>query len=183
MAPIPNLRTSKQAYWISERSSRQIVHKWRAEEDAIMIGVQTANDDNPLLTTREWYGKNPKRFVIDPNGRIDSSAAMIQDELATTIIGKKNMPSSPKSTSWIPLKEKSSKEIINILYEQEIQSVFIEGGRITLQSFIDANLWDEAFIFKSNKVLTAGIPAPELKKTPQKITPFSSDTLLFFKNP
>lgn len=153
--------------WITNTYSRQLAHKLRANEQAILIGARTALADNPSLTTRDWHGTNPVRIVL--------SNAALPDNLA---VYNKDAQTHTFTTS-------EPAQVCKQLYELEIQSVIIEGGTATLQSFIDANLWDEAVVFKSTAVrFEKGIPAPKWNASPA-ITALESvqyDNLTHYKN-
>ena len=149
---------------ISNDYSNRLVHKWRSEEAAILIGTNTALKDNPSLTTRLWKGKNAVRIVIDKNLRLPLSLKIFNTETETIIFNFiKN--TFEKNLHFIKLNTKDFiKEMLHSLYENNIQSVLIEGGANTLQSFIDAGLWNEARIITSEKIiLENGISAPEMK--------------------
>lgn len=150
--------------WISNAASQQLTHRWRAEEDAILVGTGTARIDNPSLTVRYWKGKNPIRILIDRD-LIIHSHANIFDEKAETIVF------NAKKTDWknhikhIELENYGMylpQSILYQLYLMDVQSIIIEGGAKTLASFIEAGLWDEARVFESKQELGSGIVAPKL---------------------
>ncbi|REE01608.1 bifunctional diaminohydroxyphosphoribosylaminopyrimidine deaminase/5-amino-6-(5-phosphoribosylamino)uracil reductase RibD [Marinoscillum furvescens] len=151
--------------WISNAYSRQLVHKWRAEEDAILVGKNTAKYDNPSLTVRDWHGKHPTRVVIDHKGELDSSLHLFDGsvptfrftENPTLVSGAEQVIHSPKLTSAFVLEN---------LHQQGVQSIIVEGGSRTAQDFINAGLWDEARVFTSKNRFEAGIAAPMLKGKP-----------------
>src|SRR5690554_6085418 len=177
IAPIK--KNEQKPVWLSNNYSRQLTHKWRSEEMAILVGKNTVIDDNPSLTTRNWKGKNPVRLFIDAQNEIDNSHQILNEEASTYRFTK-----NKKSVNDIVIPfENMVQEICTFCFENNLQSVIIEGGRQTLQSFIDAGLWDEARVFKSEPILLNGIKAPEIisaqKTTEQKI---ASDTLIIFKN-
>ncbi|MDM1292883.1 bifunctional diaminohydroxyphosphoribosylaminopyrimidine deaminase/5-amino-6-(5-phosphoribosylamino)uracil reductase RibD [Sphingobacterium sp. N143] len=151
--------------WISNAASQQLVHRWRAEEDAILVGSNTARIDNPSLTVRHWKGNNPLRVLIDRDLKIPADAKIF-DEQAHTIVF------NAKKTDWqghikhIELENYSLYLPQNILYQlylMDVQSIIVEGGAATLQLFIDAGLWDEARVFQSDQRLDSGVAAPRLK--------------------
>lgn len=152
---------------ISNLLSRRFVHKMRSEEDAIFVGTNTARHDNPTLNTRFWTGKNAIRVVIDKQLSL-SENLLFFDNSQTTIcfnyfidmqIGKNVFIKIPKNISL-------EKFIIEELYQRKVQSVIIEGGTILLQSFINLELYDEAVILKTKKLLGDGITAPKIDITP-----------------
>lgn len=151
--------------WITGSEARKLVHKWRSEEDAILIGKNTAKTDNPQLNTRYWPGKSPKRVVIDRRLELDSSLylfdqtveTLVFNEIKTDIDGKIKYIALEDFNNFVP------QYILFQLYIQDIQSVIIEGGAATLNSFIEAGLWDEARIFTGNVLLSKGIKAPVIE--------------------
>lgn len=140
-------------FWISNSFSRQLVHKWRSEEHAILVGANTVLADNPSLTVRDWTGQNPIRIVLDWDGNLPKDRAIFNNASETVIITKNDMDYSKDIAS----------QVCSFLYEKEIQSVIIEGGSKTLQSFIDEKLWDEARVFTGKMTLNQGVKAPKLK--------------------
>lgn len=172
--------------WISNVYSQQLVHKMRAEENAILVGTNTAINDNPSLTARNWSGKNPLRLVIDRQGRIPNDYYLFNGVVRTLVFSEvKNRNDSFGKVVFenIDFNKNVPQQICDILYKYEIQSVIIEGGAKTLQSFIDENLWDEAFVFIGDDIVfEAGLKAPEIKKAPFEIGKVSNDTLNIYKN-
>ncbi len=168
----PLTKNEQKPVWISNEFSRQLTHKWRSEEQAILIGTQTVIDDNPKLDVRDWNGKNPIRVVLDINNRISKESYIFDNQLETIIISDKNINS----------KNNLAHEITTMLFNKNIQSVIIEGGRKTLQTFIDAGFWDEARVFKTNSYFEDGTKAPILKKKYFSKTTILDDELLIFRN-
>ena len=149
---------------ISNDYTNRIVHKWRSEEAAILVGKNTVLKDDPSLTTRLWKGENPVRIVIDPNLDLPSSLKIFNGEAKTFVFNiRKN--SSSENIEHIKLnKKKFLEEMLSSLYEKDIQSVLVEGGAKTLQAFIDHNLWDEARLITNREMIIGeGIQAPEMK--------------------
>ena len=125
------------------------VHKQRAEHKAILVGRKTALLDNPSLTTRNWYGANPLRLVIDRTLSLPSGLRLFDHTTPTLVftVSKDILP-----------------QILTILYERKIQSLLVEGGTTLLQSFINSDLWDEMFVEHSVKVLGEGVKSPVIPK-------------------
>ncbi len=146
---------------ISNLISRRFVHKMRSEEDAIMVGTNTAKYDNPKLDTRFWTGKNAVRVVID-KGLSLSKDLNIFDNHQTTICYNLLEDKILENNIFVRICTNTSIEkfVLQDLYQRKIQSIIIEGGSTLLQSFIDLGLWDEAIILKSNSMLEDGIEAP-----------------------
>jgi diaminohydroxyphosphoribosylaminopyrimidine deaminase/5-amino-6-(5-phosphoribosylamino)uracil reductase len=160
----PLTKNKKEPVWISNEFSRQLVHKWRSEEQAILVGTNTVIDDNPKLDVRDWAGINPIRIVLDRTGKI-SDDYFIKDGKTKTIIitEQENLTFSENCIYENAIFDvRLTKKIIHISQKYGIQSILIEGGRHTLQAFIDENLWDEARVFVGNIHLKNGIKAPIL---------------------
>ncbi|UPZ36310.1 bifunctional diaminohydroxyphosphoribosylaminopyrimidine deaminase/5-amino-6-(5-phosphoribosylamino)uracil reductase RibD [Sphingobacterium sp. PCS056] len=170
--------------WISNAASKQLVHKWRAEEDAILVGTKTALVDNPTLTVREWQGKNPKRILIDKLLTVPKEAAIFNDEAETIIFNAVKTEWSGHN-KYIELENFDWYLPQNILYQlylMDVQSIIIEGGAKTLALFIEANLWDEARVIKSTKNLREGIKAPHLHGILKESVQISDDELKILLN-
>ena len=168
---------------ISNSLSKQFVHQMRSEEHAILVGKNTALHDNPSLTVREIEGRNPIRILIDFKLDVPESFNIYNDE-AETIVFNSIKNSKDKHLKFIIIeKENSLNQILEKLYELQIQSVIIEGGRFTLQQFIDQNLWDEAVIFKNpNLNLGNGTKAPNFNLIPEQAENLRDCQVLFFNN-
>ena len=180
----PLEKKEQKPVWITNSYSRQLVHKWRTEEQAILVGTQTVIDDNPQLNVRDWNGNNPIRIVIDQNNRIPETAHVFDNQTKTIVFSKKESTLSSENTTFevIDFQQNIAQQIINKLYEHQIQSLIIEGGAQTLQTFIEANLWDEARIFTGNIEFGNGIKAPILNQIPYKKEEIATDELLIIRN-
>lgn len=168
--------------FISNDYSNRLVHKWRSEEAGILIGTNTALIDDPSLTTRLWKGKNPVRIVIDKELKLPLSLKIFNGE-AKTIFYNCSKDSCERNIEFIKLNNQDFiKEMLNSIYEKDIQSVLVEGGPKTLQSFINANLWDEARIITNEKmIIENGIDVPEMKGFVNcNSEKYFSDTIDFF---
>ena len=175
-------RENYDSKWISNSYSRQLVHRWRCEEDAILVGTNTAIHDNPSLTTRDWKGKNPVRVLIDMNVKVKNSHFLFNSDARTLVINSK-FAREDKNIEWIRISENDSeKKLLNELYRRNIQSLIIEGGSYTLQRFIDKDLWDEARIFVSDTKFKKGIFSPALDREPSTSESVFNDKLYFYKN-
>ena len=160
------IRTKKnqKGEWITNELSRALVHKWRAEESAIMVGTDTANMDNPSLNIREWSGENPIRISIDRNLRLPQNLNILDNTIATIIYNeKKNSKSENTEYVKINFEDNILEKIMTNLHSRDIQSIIIEGGEKLLNSFIEQNLWDEARIFTGNKYFKKGVKAPKIR--------------------
>ena len=155
-------REDYQSKWISNSLSRALVHQFRAQEDAIMVGRGTAHYDNPRLTVRNGSGQDPIRVVLDPQLSLAADLNLF-DQTVPTICYNFKQDRQQGSITWIKLpKSGFLVEIFNDLYQREIQSVLVEGGSMLLRSLVEGNYWDEARVFVAPKTFTKGINAPSL---------------------
>lgn len=180
----PEHKSEKKPVWITNPYSRQLVHKWRSEEEAILVGTTTVVEDNPQLNTRDWLGKNPTRIVIDRLGKVTEDYH-VKNKLQKTIIFteiENNTSNENLSYEKCTFDSQLPKKIMDYLYKIGCQSVIVEGGQKTLQSFIDANVWNEARIFKGTTIFNKGTRAPVIsgKSIVQKNC--LADQLLILKN-
>lgn len=144
------------SYWITNYALKVLAHKWRGEEDAILVGWRTMANDRPQLTTREYPGKNPQRFVMQRG-----------DEVLSEL-------------PYTPLPEKVE-EALDRMYQLNIQSVIVEGGRKTLAKFLEADLWDEARILVGNQTWGRGLKAPKLPGIPEKTVNIDDNQLIYVR--
>ena len=157
-------RTGGHPFIFSTPLSSMVVHKRRAEHAAILVGRKTALLDNPSLTTRSWYGKNPVRMVIDKNLTLPHHLALFDGSTPTIVFtAQQEAPVLPQ-VEYIVLDFSRDilPQIMEVLYQKKLQSLMIEGGSILLQSFIDNNCWDEAYIESSDHYLKEGVRAPQI---------------------
>lgn len=160
----PEQPGEKKPVWITHAYSRQLVHKWRSEEMAILVGTQTVLDDNPQLDVRDWTGPNPVRIVLDRTCRIDGSYFVKNLKIKTIVLTERaDLPNLENLLhETVSFDGQLPQAIADALYRHNLQSVIVEGGRQTLQMFIDAGLWDEARVFRGKAVFGEGTPAPVL---------------------
>lgn len=169
--------------WISNELSRALVHKWRSEEQAIMIGTNTVKLDDPMLSTREWSGKNPVRIILDRHLSLNEELKIFKSKIDTLIINEKKSYQAD-NFEYIQLKftEQLIPEIMRELYKRNILSVIVEGGKMLIESIINQHIWDEARIFIGNKEFHRGIAAPKLKGTERIQTTIENDQLMILGN-
>lgn len=169
--------------WITNPFSRQLVHKWRSEEAAILVGTNTAITDNPKLNTRNWHGSNPVRIVLDKSLRIPNYYSLFDQTVKTIVLTEKSKEANKNLIfETIDFSKNIATQICTIVYNHELQSVIIEGGKQTLQTFIDANLWDEARVFTGNISFHKGIEAPKLSGKLQTTQTILDNSLDIYKN-
>jgi len=173
------------AAWMTGPEARILVHRWRSEEDAIMVGTNTVILDNPSLTVRDWHGRNPMRIVPDADLRLDPSYAVFNGEARTIFFTRhENFSAAVKKFS-----DNLTVEVIGLdfsegmpgmtaaLNELRIGSLFVEGGASLLDSFIQASLWDEARVFTSSRSLTDLYPSlTDPKGIHAPVLPFGTPT-------
>lgn len=166
--------------WISNEHSRKLVHKWRAEEDAVLVGTSTALHDNPSLTVRDWLGRNPVRMVIDRHGRLPKTLSLFDGQQAT-LVYTTTKTQSGINLEFIRLPEVDFQhQLMRDLHKRNIQSVIIEGGSTTLQQFINNNLWDEARVFTADQEFGSGISAPQFNGNLMHRESVFNDTLTWY---
>jgi len=178
----PANKAKKEPFFISNEASQQLVHKWRSEEMAILVGTTTVLADNPKLSTRHWYGASPTRIVIDRTMKTRKTSHVWDQSIKTIFITETEIaPEENRVFEKVDFKKNLMHQVCTVLYKYEIQSVLVEGGRQTLQTFIDEGLWDEARIFVSTKKLQAGTPAPKITGSVVLEQNISTDKLIIVK--
>jgi diaminohydroxyphosphoribosylaminopyrimidine deaminase/5-amino-6-(5-phosphoribosylamino)uracil reductase len=177
-----------QPNWITNQIAKKTVHKWRAEEEAILVGSVTTLKDNPQLTVREWKGKDPLRLVLDKNFDIDDSYRLINDSLQTVVFIDKevsrkkfNNTNTNAEIKQIDFSENVIVQVLDYLYENKISSLIVEGGSFTLNQFISEGLWDEARIFVGDKFFHEGVKAPDFPKIKAKKVDFEETRLYILR--
>lgn len=157
----PEKDNKDSVFWISDKHSQQLAHRWRAEENAILVGRNTITQDNPKLTTRLWKGNHPTRLVIDPNNTISKDARVLDNHVQTIVFNtQKN--ENKENISWVRVNTDTLlQNIMKTCVERNIQSILVEGGEKTLTHFLNNNLWDECRIFESKNTLKSGLKGPK----------------------
>lgn len=187
----PLTKNEQKPVWISNVYSQQLVHKWRAEEHAILVGTNTVIVDNPKLNVRSYAGNNPVRVVLDTNLRIPKNATIFDGSVKTIVINSsiqkeeihQNIYYEKVATfSCGKQQEDLAFQICKILQKHTIQSVIIEGGAQTLQTFIDENLWDEARIFTGNTSFGVGVERPNFSAKLIATKNIKNDVLKIYTN-
>jgi diaminohydroxyphosphoribosylaminopyrimidine deaminase/5-amino-6-(5-phosphoribosylamino)uracil reductase len=174
-----------QRLFISNEYVNRLVHKWRSEEAAILVGTNTAFYDDPELTARLWPGASPLRLVIDMDLRLPSSLKLF-DGRQRTIIFNRVKHEENESLFFYQITEEVSlvHQVVNALYQLKIQSVLVEGGARLLQSFFDEGTWDEIRKIENKKlIIGSGLPAPEMPETVlKKEFSYAGDTVHIYRN-
>ena len=182
----PEKKKHGQERWITGELTKELVHKMRSEEMGILVGKNTVLVDNPSLTTRNYPGKNPTRIILDNklqlwNSRSDFS--VFNKDSKTLIV---NSISNFEEDNFQGIKvEFDSNLIENLmtkLHQENLQSIIVEGGEITIDSFIKEGIWDEAFVFENEKKFKKGVKAPTLNLEANKVLSIGNDSLSIYKN-
>lgn len=179
----PDPRTQ---FWISSPLTKHLVHKWRAEADAIIVGTNTIKIDNPALTNRLYSGGSPMRIVLDKNQNLDPKLKVFDRDAPTLVVSEKTPDqkyADNQNTFWqSPFDEHLLTRLMAHLYELKIGVLMVEGGAKLLKSFINAKLWDEARVIIGNRYLGKGILAPRLPVSPLKKESLGVDQIQYFYN-
>ncbi|ASS48938.1 MAG: riboflavin biosynthesis protein RibD [Candidatus Fluviicola riflensis] len=165
--------------WISSPDTQTLVHQWRAEEQAILVGWKTILNDNPSLTVRAVSGKNPIRIIVDSQLQAPKTAIVFTDGLLTIVFNTVR-DDHQDSVQYIQLSDCTVESQLKALYQLNIISVFIEGGNYTLQQYIDSGNWDEARVIVGENRFGSGIKAPVIGQIPASTHTFSTDTIHTF---
>jgi len=173
-------------FWISSPSTRKLVHLWRAQEAAILIGSRSVAHDNPELTVRDVDAPNPLRIVFDPNQRLDFSSRVFNAASQTLYACSAERLAGctlPATTSPIPLLSGNPlPELLSHLHQRQVQSVLVEGGKHTHQQLLDAGLWDEIRVLVSSRHVGEGSSAPHLPFQPHARVQYGDDQIItYFK--
>jgi diaminohydroxyphosphoribosylaminopyrimidine deaminase / 5-amino-6-(5-phosphoribosylamino)uracil reductase len=169
--------------WVIGKAERILVHRWRAAEQSILVGAGTFNSDNPELTVRNWKGPNPVRLVLSGSGNLKCGQSLFKSP-GTNIVFTYNMNAKIPDSKVVLMNENidPSVQIAEYLYKEGIQSLIVEGGAKVLSHFISTGMWDEAIVFRSDKIFGQGIRAPEIKGKIRSETKFSSSTYKLILN-
>ncbi len=169
--------------WITGELALRLVHKIRAEEDAILVGTNTALKDNPALSVRNWAGEQPLRIVIDKELKLPENLNFF-DKTQKTLIFNAFKTEKDNLTEWVALdfSKDTVPQILSELYNRKILSLIVEGGKQLLESFITGGYWDEAHIFTGNKFFFRGVEAPQVQGIQTGYEPLDADRLFIFRN-
>lgn len=153
-------KDEKGSYPISQPESGYYNHQWRANEDAILVGYNTAKTDNPSLTNRKMSGDNPLRIVFDRDLSLSNQSNLYNQNAETWVINQK-IEKEEEGITYIKIDELDSclSQLTQRLYQTNKQSVIIEGGAKTHNLFLKQNLWDEIRVIRSSKELKEGLKA------------------------
>ncbi|MBR5434430.1 MAG: bifunctional diaminohydroxyphosphoribosylaminopyrimidine deaminase/5-amino-6-(5-phosphoribosylamino)uracil reductase RibD [Bacteroidales bacterium] len=177
-------KTSEKGVRITDDICLGTSHLWRSQEQAILVGTTTAVCDNPSLTTRLVNGKNPLRLAWDLHDKIPATHHL-KDNSTATIIFSNSSKENTDCTEYVQVTNPQNllQETLDCLYQKGIQSLIVEGGTKTLQTCIDANLWDEARIFTTEELFHRGVCAPNLQHAEaQKVSIGNAQLSILYNN-
>ena len=167
----PKEKNINKPYWISNIKSRQLVHKWRSEEQAILVGAKTIREDDPRLTTRDWEGKNCDIYILSKNSFQKDYKIFNQDSKVKIL-----------NSQEIDYDKDIVKQICDKFYDDKILSIIVEGGAKTLLNFIGSGIWDEMRVFKTKEKLGDGIKGPKIKYEASKKFNVGDNKLEYYLN-
>jgi diaminohydroxyphosphoribosylaminopyrimidine deaminase/5-amino-6-(5-phosphoribosylamino)uracil reductase len=167
--------------WISQPETQVVTHQIRSREQAILVGWVTVKNDNPSLTTRAFKGPNPIRIILDSQLQAPKDARVFHDGNQTIVLNLLEEKVA-NAVRFIKLEKLDPQSILEILYQNNLNSVLIEGGAATLNSFIESGLWDDALVITGENEFKSGLKAPVLSKNPVKTVRFGKDILNYFQN-
>ncbi len=177
---IRNENDQKRPNWITGEEEQKLVHRWRAEEHAILVGANTLRMDNPELTTRLWPGENPLRVLLAGSKPLPKGLKLLEDDKPTLVFstGELNLIKGKENIVEKDL-TLMLKRVLDELYKRDIQSLIVEGGANILMQFIRAGLWDEARVFQGKSSFGAGIAAPVVSGKLEDIEKFENSKLSY----
>lgn len=178
-----DVEESPHVNWITGKALKTLVHRWRSVNPAILVGTVTAINDNPALTVREWVGENPLRMVVDENHVLPNNLRLFDQQIPTVVFCRKPKENKP-NLEYIALDFESpiAPQILNFLYNREVQSVIVEGGKLMLDTFLNNNLWDEIRLLTGDKFFYRGLKAPVVPQYAKTIDHVGKDRLIHIVN-
>ncbi|NNE78063.1 MAG: bifunctional diaminohydroxyphosphoribosylaminopyrimidine deaminase/5-amino-6-(5-phosphoribosylamino)uracil reductase RibD [Pricia sp.] len=186
IAPEKDKRSKKPTpFWITNPHSRQLVHKWRSEEQAILVGTNTVLEDNPKLDVRQWTGKNPLRIIVDKRLKIKANYHVLDGSSPTIILTEvEDVSQHIEGVDYaiIDFSNNLVNQIFEVCQKNNIISILVEGGTKTLNSFIVEKEWDEARVFIGQTSFQTGLKAPMLSGNLTKTRNIGNDLLKIYSN-
>ncbi len=172
--------------WLSNAYSKRLVHKWRSEVDAILVGANTVLADNPRLNNRLYFGASPCRIILDRDASLPGGLNVF-DGAQPTLVFSEHLSAKagerPANTERIllPFDDQLLPELLRRLASQNISTLLVEGGLKTMQRFLNEGLWDEARVFTAEKTIGKGRPAPTLPCPAERSFALGSDRLQWYR--
>ena len=181
----PLTKDTTRPVWISNDYSKQLVHKFRAKEQAILVGTNTVLADNPKLNVRSWFGEDPVKVVLDNNLRIPKYANVFNESVKTIVFYDEGKVVEDKKNvvfEKVDFTKNLAHQICEVLQKHNIQSLIVEGVTQTLQTFLDENLWDEARVFVGEAKFLEGVKSPVLEQSIKRQSNIKNDVLKIYTN-
>lgn len=178
----PRKNNERGINWITNSETKKLTHKWRSEEAAIVIGTNTAINDNPHLTVRTVPGTNPIRIILDRHGKLSKNLHLFDGSTRTVILSEIKHQESKNYEVWNINFDNFINEFKNVLFINGILSVIVEGGAQLLTSFINERIWDEARVLKGRTFFKDGLNAPKISTHPKLIENFNGDEISYYIN-
>lgn len=186
LAPSDAQRTGgKKPFWISNNRSKQLVHQWRSQEQAILVGSTTVLKDDPELTVRYWKGRQPFRIVLDRDLEVKGRFRVLDGAVKTLFLTEVQDPERHLpglAYDYLNYELPVASQVCEVLMRHEVNSLIVEGGGRTLQTFIEEGLWDEARIFTGPVILGQGLKAPVISGKQQDFMPIGDNTLTLLRH-
>lgn len=176
--------STPEPYWITGMTERVLVHKWRAEEEAILVGGETVRKDNPALNVRYWKGRDPLRIILSGSGNLGKYIADNVTKSRIITFTYNNKEALPEHCTRVLLQPyiTAAEQVCEALYNEGVQSLFIEGGAVVMEHFISCGLWDEARIFTGRSNFSAGVKAPVVEGKEIEMMEFEKSSLKIVVN-
>ncbi|MBK8881435.1 MAG: bifunctional diaminohydroxyphosphoribosylaminopyrimidine deaminase/5-amino-6-(5-phosphoribosylamino)uracil reductase RibD [Bacteroidales bacterium] len=172
-----------QPTWITGKPERSLVHRWRTEEESILVGAGTVRADDPKLNVRDWTGRDPLRLILSSTGSLDKGSSVFKVNGKTILFTDDSNEKIPGViTIQLDNSMPACRQIAQYLFNSGIQSVLVEGGAVVLDHFISNGLWDEARVFSGAQYFKGGVPAPALRGNLFSETIFSNSNLKVYLN-
>ncbi|MEL7122286.1 MAG: bifunctional diaminohydroxyphosphoribosylaminopyrimidine deaminase/5-amino-6-(5-phosphoribosylamino)uracil reductase RibD [Bacteroidota bacterium] len=171
-------------FWITNAFSKRLVHKWRSECDAIIVGTNTAAIDDPQLNNRLYFGKSPLRIVLDQSLKLRRGLHLFSDGAPTLLVTEKKLKAYPDYLEILnlPFDDQLLPNLLKELHQRKIGSLMVEGGAQLLQSFIKSDLWDEARVLTGDVYMQDGIKSPRISATPSYTRQLKQDLVEWYFN-
>ena len=169
---------STKQIWLSDPISKRISHQLRHENDAILIGKNTFDIDNPKLNVRFNYNSNIRKIILGKPNNIDALSIL---DSSWVIVCEEELPIG--LFTQLKTNPKDIKKVLETLRKElQIQSIIIEGGKTVLETFINSNLWHEAIQFHSPNTASGDIQAPVINSANSTTTKFYKDNIIIYYN-
>lgn len=175
----------RRQFWITNAYTKRLVHKWRSETDAILVGTRTAEIDDPRLTNRLYFGPSPLRIVIDRQGRLSPNLKLFNGDSPTLVVTHREAPEYRDKVDLLQIQptENLLEALLAELHRRRLGVLLVEGGLQLLEYFLHEGCWDEARVLVGEKFLPGGRPAPDLGLVTDYSWKLAGDDVLIYRRP